>query len=237
MGSALPFRVVSTAFFLLSAVLLFTYLRDRLGEWPALAGTAVVLFLGAAWEDLLWPFQIGYFGATATGLGMLLALQRQSRRGDRLACLLLTLSILFSSLGLSFAIGAAVAVALRPDRWRRLYIFAIPLAIYALWYLGWGHTAESAITLTNVAKTPLYILDGIGFSFASLLGLANPRLGFETEGLSWVRALAVAGIGLGPWRLYRCYCAPHGQCGCAAACRERDDDRADVRAECETGFL
>jgi hypothetical protein len=203
MGSALPFRVVSTAFFLLSAVLLFAYLRDRLGEWPALAGTAVVLFLGAAWEDLLWAFQIGYFGATAAGLGMLLALQRQSRRGDRLACLLLTLSILFSSLGLSFAIGAAVAVALRPDRWRRLYVFAIPLAIYALWYLGWGHTAESAITITNVAKTPLYVLDGIGFSLASLLGLANPRLGFETEGLAWVRALAVAGIGLATWRLYR----------------------------------
>src|SRR5882757_1254484 len=54
MGSAVPFRIVSVGLFLVSAVLLFVYLTRRVGQWPALAATAVVLFLGAAWEDLLW---------------------------------------------------------------------------------------------------------------------------------------------------------------------------------------
>ena len=86
MGSALPFRVVSTALFLLSAALLFVFLLRRVGQWPALAATAVVLFLGAAWEDLLWSFQIGYFGSMAAGLGAAsgAGTRGQARRPDRL---------------------------------------------------------------------------------------------------------------------------------------------------------
>ena len=203
MGSALPFRVASTALFLLSAVLLFTFLKERIGEWPALAATAVVLFLGAAWEDLLWSFQIGYFGGMAAGLGALLALERESRRGDALACLLLVAAVLFSSLGLPFAIGVAVGVLLRPDRWRRIYVVAIPVAVYALWWLGWGHTAESAISLANVAKTPLFVLDGVAAAIASLFGLATPSAGAGAGGLDWGRPLAVMAIFLGLWRVYR----------------------------------
>ena len=56
------------------------------------AGAVPVLFLGAAWEDLLSPFQIGYFGSMACGLGMLLALDRGGRRDGRLAAVLLTLA-------------------------------------------------------------------------------------------------------------------------------------------------
>jgi hypothetical protein len=108
MGSAFPFRVVSTAVFLLSCVLLFVFLQRRVGQWPAIAATAVVLFLGAGWEDLLWAFQVGYFGSMAAGLGALLALERDERGGDALACGLLAVSILFSSLGLPFLIGVAV---------------------------------------------------------------------------------------------------------------------------------
>src|SRR4029077_12978819 len=76
MGSARPYRAASTALFLSSAALLFVFLRRRVGDWPALAATAIVLFLGAAWEDLLWSFQMTYFGSMAAGLGALLALER-----------------------------------------------------------------------------------------------------------------------------------------------------------------
>ena len=106
-------------------------------------------------------FQIGYFGSMAAGLALLLALERDDRRGDRLACLFLTVSILFSSLGLPFAAGAAVQVLRRPDRWRRLYVVAVPVAIYALWWLGWGHTAESALSLANVGKAPSFVINGV----------------------------------------------------------------------------
>ena len=131
----------------------------------------------------------------AIGLGSLLALERDDRRGDRLACLFLTVSILFSSLGLPFAAGAAVQVLRRPDRWRRLYVVAMPVAIYALWWLGWGHTAESAFSLANVGKAPAFVINGVAASFASAFGLAAPPMATATGGLDWGRPLAVAGIG------------------------------------------
>ncbi len=201
MGSALPFRVVSTALFLLSAVLLFDYLRRRVGQWPALAGVAVVLFLGAAWEDLLWAFQVGYFGSMAAGLGALLALERVERGRDRLACGLLVVSIVFSSLGLPFLAGAAVQVLRRPDRWRRLYVIAVPFAVYAIWWLGWGHTAESALSLANVAKTPSFVLNGLAASLASAFGLATPPAATVAGGLDWGRPLAIAAVVGVLWRL------------------------------------
>jgi hypothetical protein len=203
MGSALPFRAVALGFFFTSAVLLFVYLCQRVGQWPALAATAVVLFLGAAWEDLLWPFQVGYFGSMATGLGALLVLQRDDRRSDLIATALLSVSMLFSSLGLPFAIGVAVGVLTREDRWRRAYVFGLPIAVFGLWWLGWGHTAESHLTLTNAAKAPLFVLDSIAASIASLLGLATPSLDLGSGGLEWGRPLAVAAIGLAAWRIYK----------------------------------
>ncbi|HEX6454965.1 MAG TPA: hypothetical protein VF009_00425 [Solirubrobacterales bacterium] len=199
MGSALPFRVVSTGLFILSAVLFFVLLLRRVGQWPALAATVLVLFVGAAWEDLLWAFQIGYFGSMAAGLGMLLALEREDARGDRLACLLLTVSIVFSSLGIPFAAAAVVAVLLQPERRRRLYVFLIPLLLYAAWWLGWGHNAESAISAANVGKTPSFVADGFASSMTSIFGLFGPERG----GLGWGRPLAVAAIVLAVWRLNR----------------------------------
>ena len=203
MGSALPFRFTSTALFLLSAVLLFVFLKRRVGQWPALAATAVVLFLGAAWEDLLWSFQIGYFGCMALGIGALLALERDDKLGDRLAAALLALAVVFSSLSLPFIAGAAVQVLRRPDRWKRLYIIVIPVADYAIWWLGWGHTAESAFSLTNLAKTPAFVLNGLAASLASAFGLALPAASDSAGGLDWGRPLLVAAIVLTVWQLWR----------------------------------
>ena len=210
MDSAFPFRVVSTLIFLCSAVLLFAYLRRRVDDWLALAGAVALLFIGAAYEDLLWSFQIGYFGSVAAGLGMLLALERRDRRGDRLACGLLLVSIGFSSLGLSFAIGAALEVALRGDRWRRAYIVAIPLLAYACWWIGWGHTADTALSWANFTQMPRYVADGLAAGLSSLLGLsALVPIGppgttdITLEPLDWGRPLLVAAVGLAGWRLHR----------------------------------
>lgn len=205
MGSALPFRVASTAVFLLSAVLLFALLRRRVGDWPALAGTAVVLFLGAAWEDLLWPFQIGYFGSMAAGLGALLALERDGRRRDVLAGGLLCISVLFSSLGLPFIAGAAVQVLTRPDRWRRLAVVAVPAAVYLLWWIGWGHNGETHASWANFAQIPAFTLNGIAAALTALFGLS---LAGGDGGMGWGRPLAVVAIGLALWRLGRLGRAP-----------------------------
>lgn len=203
MNSALPFQVVSIGLFVLSAVLLFIFARRRVGGPAALLGAILVLFLGAAFEDLLWPFQMGFFGSMAAGLGMLLALERDDARGDLIACILLALSLAFSSIGLVFAIGALVDLALsaRP-RVDRIYVIAVPLGLFLCWWVEWGHAADNDLSVENLTETPEYVINAAAAGITSLLGLATGD-GSEREqpGLIWGQALLVAGVALAVFRL------------------------------------
>jgi hypothetical protein len=205
MGSVVPFFVVSIGLFLTSAVLLFVLLRRRVGDWPALVGTILVLFLGAAFEDLLWSFQVGYFAATAAGLGVLLALERDDERGDRVACALLAVSVAFSSLGLTFVVAAAVTIATgRRPRGKRVYVALLPLAVYVLWWAGWGHTAESNLSAHNIEHLPQFVFNAAAAGLISLLGLATGD-GSEASQphLIWGKLLLIPVIGAVGWRIYR----------------------------------
>jgi hypothetical protein len=207
MGSMVPFRIVSTAMFLLGDWFLFVLIRRRLGQWPALFATVPVIFMGAAFEDLFWFSSITFLGSLTCGLGMLVALDRRDRVGDAQACAWLLGTMLFSSVWVAFAAGVVVDIGLsRTERdWRRrAYVIVIPAVLWALWWLGWGHEAESALSLHNVATTPLFVLDSFGSAIAALLGLATPVEGIASPaGLDWGRPLAVALGGLAIWRAYR----------------------------------
>lgn len=195
MTSAASERIALTALLLATATLLFAWVRRRLGEWPALIAAVLVLFLGPAWQVLLWPFEIGYVGALLFGIAMLLALDREDERGDLAACAFLAASIAFSTLGLVFAAGAAVEVLQRRRErgWRRAYLVALPLLLYLAWYAGWGHTAETHVTLSNVLASPRFVFDGLASSLAALLGLSGA--GMEGEGVSLAgRLLFGAGL-------------------------------------------
>ena len=171
MDSALPFFVVSIGLFLICAVLLYLYLVPRVGEWAALVGAVLVLFLGAAWEDLFWAFQMGFFGSVATGLGALIALDREDDRGDRWACVLLLASIACGGVGLAFLAAALADVAFgRRPRRNRAWVALVPLAVYAGWRLGWGETAGSQISIETVQSLPRYVLDAAAAGTASILG-------------------------------------------------------------------
>ena len=87
---------------------------------------------------------------------MLLALEREDRRGDVAACLFLIASLGFSGLGIPFLAAAAVAIGLGPrESWlRRAYVVVIPAALFAAWYLGWGHDAETHLSIRNMFGPP-----------------------------------------------------------------------------------
>ncbi len=200
MDSPRPFQLVAVLTFLTSVALMFVYVRRCAGGWIALAGALPILVLGTAWDDILWPFQIGFFGSMSAGLGALLLLARRDRIGDVGACALIVLSISFSSLGLPFAIGAAVHVAWHRDRLRRAYVALVPLGFYALWWLGWGHEADNYTSLHNFVTLPSYILDGFASSLASVTGLGNSSDSVFSP-LDWGRGLLVGAIALAAWRI------------------------------------
>ena len=160
MESTTPYAVASTACFLASVVLLFIYLRGRVGDWLAVIAVTPILFMGSAYEDLLIPFQIGYFGSMAFGIGALLALERRSDRGDLIACVLLVCSLTFAEIGISFVLAMALAIALNRDRRGRFYVVLVPLALYGLWYAGWGHHAQHSVSLQNIVDSPAFVLNG-----------------------------------------------------------------------------
>lgn len=175
MDSMTPELVLLVALELVVAGLLFVYARRRLGPWPALFAAVLLLFLGPAWQDLLWPFQVGFVGASACGLAMLLALENESERWDVAACALLAVSIAFSSLGIAFAVAAAVDVLQhrRSRGLRRAYVFALPLLLYLGWYAGWGHDAENNFSAHNVLVSPRYVWEGLVASLDSVLALGT----------------------------------------------------------------
>ncbi|HEX3041531.1 MAG TPA: hypothetical protein VHP56_05525 [Solirubrobacterales bacterium] len=171
MDSAFPYYLVSISLFLFSAVLLFVFMRRRVGDWGALAGAVLILFMGAAYEDLLWDFQMCFFGSMAAGLGALLALDREDDFGDRVACLLLVVANASSSLGVPFIFAAVARVAMGPKpRWRRAYVALVPLALYAIWWLSTGHSAGNGIGPGDIPDLPRYVFDAAAAGIASLLG-------------------------------------------------------------------
>src|SRR5262249_5622326 len=115
----------------------------------------------------------------------------------------LILSLTFSELGIPFIAGVAVAIALDRGPWRRAYVVAVPLVLYAIWYLGWGHTATSYLSFHNVANSPSYVLDGLASSIGSLLGLSTPPALGGAGGIEWGRPLLVGLVVLACIRLWR----------------------------------
>ncbi|HEV3055238.1 MAG TPA: hypothetical protein VGX45_11335, partial [Solirubrobacteraceae bacterium] len=76
-----PYRAVLVALDLASCVLLYALGARRIGRWLAIAPALLLALIGSAYQDLLWPFQIGFLGSVAGGLGALLVIE--ARAGTR----------------------------------------------------------------------------------------------------------------------------------------------------------
>lgn len=204
MSSAKPEFILLTIFLLVTAYLVFVYVSRRVGPWFGLFAALLILCLGPAWELLLWPFEISLIGSVLFGLGMLLSLERRDRRGDAIACLCLLLALGFSSLGIPFAIAALVAILLSPrEEWRRrAFVFVVPVVLYALWYLGWGHDAESHLSLRNVLASPRFVVAAMAAGVGNLFGLGTNPVGGEID-LFWGATLLVVVVAAVGYRQLR----------------------------------
>lgn len=169
------FVLVNIAALCAAVGLLFELMRRRVGSLAALAPCVLLLFLGFAREVLLWPFDVHTLAAIALGLGALLALEREDRRGDILACVLITLSVFTIEVGLAILVGIAVLVLWRPDRLRRAWIFLLPAALYAAWWI-WARKfdqGQSAIEIANFDLIPETVFHSAAAVLGALTG-TNP---------------------------------------------------------------
>lgn len=189
------FVLINVAALWASVGLTFELLRRRIGPLAALAPCVLLLFFGFASEVLLWPFDMVTLVSLAAGLGALLALERDDRRGDLLACGLLLLSIASVELGISFAIGAAVAVLWREDRLRRVWIFLLPIGLYAIWWLWARKFDQSEFEASNVWGLPKALLESAAAVAGALTGMTPEQASlYITPTSAFGRALAVAAI-------------------------------------------
>ena len=189
------YRVAVLAIHLLCVLLIFVYARRRVGDVLGLFTAAALLFLGAAWQDLIWPFVMSFPISLATGIGMLLALDRRDLRGDILAAVLLTLSLASSSLGIPFVVAALVELGARRSTWNRIWLVAIPSLLFGVWLITYGPDATPGaeeglwpLFQENIPNAPPHVATAIAGAFGGLTGL----------GVDWGRPLALlAGIALG----------------------------------------
>jgi hypothetical protein len=195
-----PYRLALTLAHLVCVLLLFVYASRRTRGFVALLAAASLLFLGPAWENILWPFQVGWLISLGAGLGALLLVDRGDTRGDIAASILLVVALASSGLGLPIALGLAVDVVLGRRRLRDAWIVAAPFALYGVWWLTYQDTA----LLGRLADVPGFVVDAAAASVGSLAGLAGETVP-RSRGtlLTWGRPLALVAVGVLIWRLVR----------------------------------
>jgi hypothetical protein len=176
LGHQWPFRLVLGLSMASLGVAVYVWIAGRVGPLPALAATVLVLFLGTAWEDLLFFASISLVAALATGLGALCALDRPGTGRALTACVLLTCSIGFSDLGVVFVAAAAVMLLIdrRPEAW---WTVAVPAALFVVWWASYGHDDPSHVTRANLEHLPRYVLDSASIGLATLTGLNRGSAG------------------------------------------------------------
>lgn len=175
MHSQWPFRLVLGISWVALSVVVYVLIRPRIGPGLALLGAALLLFLGPAWEVALFFAGINHLWAVELGLASLWLMQRETVARNRAACVLLTLAVATSNTGLAMVAGAAVAVATR-RRPRQLWIAAVPVAVYGLWWIGYGHDQSAGVTVGHIEALPGYLFDSLSFGLASLLGFDHGTL-------------------------------------------------------------
>lgn len=187
LGSYLPFLALAVLAHLTVAHLGWRILR-RVGAapWVATLLSILVMLFGGGAENILWAFQLGFMGAVALGLGVVLLLDR-ARLTPLSVVAIVVLSVvapMFSGTAIPVLAAAAVVSWIRHGFLRTLLLLVPSAVSYLLWFLLVAREHEqSSGGVTNIVGSLVYA----GGMFAGGLGRALPWIG-----LGVIPALAVA---------------------------------------------
>jgi len=174
---------------LLAATFVYLQAQRRIGPWWALVPATLVAFLGAAWEDLVWAFQIGFVGSIAAGLVMLWALDRDTRRSDLIAAAALLVALACSSQGIPFVVVALAELAVQRQWARIARTLVAPVGLYAVWYLAYG---EGDLRWSNLDAVPAYSFQMLSAAGEGVVGLTGAGAGPVVAALAVIALLAAA---------------------------------------------
>src|SRR5438046_167341 len=174
--SYIPYLAAVLLVHVIAAAGLYRLLTLVSGRTIALAGAAILLFLGNAYNDLFWGWQVGFIGSTAAGIWALAALTEPPRRGNAVAAVLLLLVALATSgIGLPFLAAAVVYELLRPERRREAAWLLIPIGAYLAWYALFGRPAISVnnnpFTVEALTSAPGFVAVSIAHAVGATFGL------------------------------------------------------------------
>jgi hypothetical protein len=191
--SYLPYMAVALALHGVNVVLVFELVRRRNGDVVGLGAAALLVILGAGWENLLWAFQLMFLWSVMCGLLALLVLERPRTRASMAAATaLVLLSIMSSGIGLFFLVAAAVHLAVVRETRRNLVWLAPVVVAVLIWYIVIGRTGAQTYPPPgplNILRLPAYTAWGIGAAAAGLVGLGGwwgpPALVVGAALLAW----------------------------------------------------
>lgn len=199
LGHYRPFRVGGLLVHITVATLVFRYCSVRVGRTVGISAGAVILFLGAGWQNIFWPFQIGFMGSMAAGILAWRLIDRAGRNSRVCAACALGIALACSGLGIAVVVGTAARLAVG-RRWSHLLqIIGPPTLLYALWYVSYGQSEGS---IGNLRLVPKFVLNEAASSVAALGGrdlgegrLASVMLVVLVAGtLAWRRRAVSAAI-------------------------------------------
>jgi hypothetical protein len=174
--SYLPYLAILLAVHVTAVAGLFVLLRRAAGPVVALGGATLMLFLGSAYEDLFWAFQIGFVSSVAAGLWAIVIIETSTDRHALIAVgALLFIAVASSGLGLFFLVAIATVGLFDPDRRRTLRPVALVSVVYVVWFLAFGRaglsTSDTPFSLTALEGIPSGVLAGGGRGIGGLLGV------------------------------------------------------------------
>ena len=174
-GSQLPYGLVMGLTVAVLGVLVFALVEERLGPVVGLVAAAVVVFMGPAWEALLFFASFSHLGTLTLGVAALFVLESDTSARNAIACGLLVCAILLFTLAIPFIVGAVIVVVVR-RRPAQLWIPAVPMAMFVLWWAFYGHKEHSGVTFGHIEHLPRYLFDAVSSGLASATGLVHGSL-------------------------------------------------------------
>ncbi|MFL6204023.1 MAG: hypothetical protein ACJ739_01605 [Acidimicrobiales bacterium] len=168
--SYLPFRILLVCVQVGFGPLIFLYLRPRIGNLGAAVAAAALLYLGAAWEDLLWPQQLVFYLPLITTTATLLLVDRHRLGADVGATVCMLIGTASSAVGVPITIALTLELV-RRGAFRRLWVPLVPLVLWILWYLGNGDAgSQGGGTAGGLGQVPRFVLRIAGNGGGALVG-------------------------------------------------------------------